>query len=392
VTSGRPLKIGLLWHSAKSGNLGVGALTLSNMAIVRQVAADMGFEPEFVILGMRDAGESYVPADAARIVEIDARFMLSPAGFWRAVGDLDCVLDIGGGDSFADIYSSRRFAYIWLSKILTSLHGRPLLFSPQTIGPFTREPHTLMAKLALRGAEAIIARDPPSFEAVQALAPRVRTVLSTDVAFSLPFTDRSAERGGTRLRVGVNASGLLFGEGSSQRPSFGLGVDYAALTRRFIEGVLARGDADIHLITHVTTTDRDDDDGWAADQLLREYPQAIRVPDFAGPSEAKSYISSLDFLVAGRMHACIGAISSLTPVVPIAYSRKFRGVLGSLGYAWMIDTDGWDTDRAVAFLADCLDRRLELAQGATEAMRRVDPLLDIYRAELRRFFQRFAPG
>src|SRR3546814_6619812 len=33
----RKLKIGLLWHSGKSGNLGVGALTMANMAIARQL-------------------------------------------------------------------------------------------------------------------------------------------------------------------------------------------------------------------------------------------------------------------------------------------------------------------------------------------------------------------
>ncbi len=383
MTPRRPIKIGLIWHSANSGNLGVGALTIANMSIVRQVALEMGLDPQFVVLSMRDPRAVYVPAEAARVEVIDGRFMLSPKGYWRVLGELDCVLDIGGGDSFADIYGSRRFAYLWLSKIMAAVRRVPLLMSPQTIGPFTRWPHTPLARIALNTAFAVVARDEPSYEVMRKLAPSAPSVLSTDVAFCLPFEDRSAARGGKVTRVGVNASGLLFGDGS---PRFGMGVEYAALTRRFLEHLTARKNTEVHLITHVTTPDHNDDDGWVTDQLAKEFPKAIRVPDFAGPSEAKSYISGLDFLVSGRMHACIGAMSSLTAVVPIAYSRKFRGVLGSLGYSWIIDNEGWDTDRALAFLKDRLENRQELVEGAKAAMARVQPLLDVYRDELRRFF------
>ena len=39
------LTIGLLWHSAVSDNLGVGALTVSQIAIVEKVAAEIGGSP-----------------------------------------------------------------------------------------------------------------------------------------------------------------------------------------------------------------------------------------------------------------------------------------------------------------------------------------------------------
>src|SRR3546814_20102754 len=65
------------------------------------------------------------------------------------------------------------------------------------------------------------------------------------------------------------------------------------------------------LISHATSNrDVRDDDGQAADRFAAEFPGTIRVPDFAGPCEAKSYISSLAYLVVGRMHACIAAFRS----------------------------------------------------------------------------------
>lgn len=390
----RDLRIGLLWHSLNSGNLGVGALTLANMAIARSVAEAQGYRPHFVVMGMRD---SEPPSDDFRGIDnypIDTRTMLSPKGFWRETGSVDCVLDIGAGDSFAEIYGPKRFAFLWLSKWLIERRGVPLLLSPQTIGPFTKATYRRLAAVVMHGAAAVVARDEQSLAAARAIAPGANVLLSADVAFELPFVDRSAERGGAqkelaqaRLRVGINASGLLFHEAETGQNRFGLSMDYAKFTRTLIAAVQARGDAEVHLITHATS-DRDptDDDRALADRLATEFPDTIRAPDFAGPSQAKSYISSLDFLVAGRMHACIGAFSAGTPVVPVAYSRKFDGLFGMLGYDRMLPVRGYDDAGAVAFVLDALDRRAELAAAAARGMDKVTGLLANYRAALRDLF------
>lgn len=380
------LKIGLLWHSASSGNLGVAALTVANMALVRQAARDVDIDCSLVILGMRDGICSYVSADEADVFVLNTRSLLSPAGYFREVGKLDCVLDIGGGDSFTDIYSDLRYAYIWLTKAMTAVRRVPLVLSPQTIGPFTKPLHTALAKWSLQHSDAIVVRDVPSFELAQSMAPRTKLIQSTDVAFALPFQDRGGERNGPRVRVGVNVSGLLFGDAEQGQNRFALSFNYAELTRRFLAALAARPEFEIHLVAHATADYRADDDGWVADQMAKEFPTAIRAPDFPGPSEAKSYISSLDFLTGARMHACIGAFSALTPVVPIAYSRKFRGVFGQLNYPWYVDTQGMDTDRALSFMLDCVDRRQELAAAAAAGMRQVAPLLSAYSAELRSLF------
>ncbi|WP_293908125.1 polysaccharide pyruvyl transferase family protein [Phenylobacterium sp.] len=383
------IAIGLLWHSANSGNLGVGALTIANMSIVREVVESLGLKPRFTIIGVRDRLEPYVSPDEAATFEVDSRAMLDPRRLWATTRAQDCILDIGGGDSFTDIYAMRRYALIWGAKAIAIAAGRPLLFSPQTIGPFSRQPHTALAAWAMRHAEAVVARDDASLEAVRVMAPNARRLLSADVAFALPFEDRSRERGGAIPRVGINVSGLLFNEAHGGN-RFGLDVNYADLSRQLIESFRAEG-AEVHLITHALAHLPADDDGGVADQLAAEYPWAIRVPDFRGPSEAKSYISSLDFLVSGRMHACIGAVSSGTPVVPIAYSRKFKGVFGLVGYPWMVDVAGKSTAEALAYVMDGFHRRAELAADSRQSMQKVGGLLDNYRAELRRLFERIAP-
>ncbi|MDP3594714.1 polysaccharide pyruvyl transferase family protein [Phenylobacterium sp.] len=386
--SKRKIKIGLLWHSANSGNLGVGALTIANMAIVRQVAFDLGFEPEFCIIGMRDAGPRYVSEDEAEVFVVDGKALLSPSGCWRIIAQQDCVLDIGAGDSFAEIYGFKRFFFLWWTKMIAHVRRVPLLLSPQTIGPFTRSPYTQLASLALTRARAVLARDPQSLEALARIAPGAKGELAVDVAFALPYVDRGGERSDVRARVGVNVSGLLFHEAESGRNRFGLDVDYAQLMRRFIADLTERPDIEIHLIAHAIDASGGcepavDDDDRVADQLAQEFPTATRVPSFLGPSEAKSYISSLDFLVAGRMHACIAAFSAGVPVVPVAYSRKFSGLFGMLGYDRMVPVKGLDTQQAAEFLHDCLDRKAELGREMKLGMMQVEALLGVYRSELR---------
>jgi colanic acid/amylovoran biosynthesis protein len=389
----RPIKIGLLWHSASSGNLGVGALTVANMTIVREVAATLNLEPKFLIVGMSDGDKTYLHADEAEIFPVSTRSLLDPTGCWSVIGQRDVVLDIGAGDSFADIYGLKRFLFLWATKVIAIARGRPLMLSPQTIGPFTRTPYKQLAKMVLERAGAVVVRDRQSLEALKQLAPKARAVLSVDVAFALPYEDRSAERGGPRLRVGVNVSGLLFNEAQAGSNRFGLSANYANLMRRFIAGLVARPEIEVHLIAHVVSKDIDPDDDWRlADRLHEEFPQTVRVPNFDGPCEAKSYISSLDFLVAARMHACIAAFSSGVPVVPVAYSRKFSGLFGLLDYSWLVPVQGLDDDEALAFINDCLERRATLTADTARGMAKVSDLLAVYKAELAKLMSESAPG
>jgi colanic acid/amylovoran biosynthesis protein len=385
----KPVKIGLLWHSARSGNLGVGALTLANIAIVRSVAAELELEPSFVIFGPRESTPPYLDETIVPTYVISTKSTLSPSGYWKAIDAQDCVLDIGAGDSFADIYGFRRFAFQWATKMIAIVRRVPFVLSPQTIGPFERQPYIRLAQAVLNSADTVVARDPMSLEAVRRLAPKAHAVLAVDVAFALPYEDKSSLREQGRMRVGVNVSALLLNEAESGRNRFGLTVDYGVLMRRLIADLLARSNVDVHLFTHCNHPNGGwDDDDAAAEKIAAEFPAALRVPNFAGPSEAKSYISSLDFVVAGRMHACIAAFSAGTPVVPIAYSRKFSGLFGLLQYKWMVPVTGMDTSSALSFIHECMENKDVLAADARHGLMKVEALLEVYRNELRKVLRR----
>lgn len=384
----RQISIGLLWHSDRSGNLGVGALTVGNIALARAVAAELGLTPRFVILGFGDSGTPYIDDADVSFVALSAR---SIPGFIAELGRLDCVLDIGAGDSFTDIYPIKRFAWIVLSKVATIARGVPLVFSPQTIGPFgggsaAKRALGVVAGWTMCRARAVVVRDDRSLDAVRAVAPTVTPVYAVDVAFALPWTPASTAAGG-RPRIGINVSGLLWRGGYTGRGEFNLGYDYKDLMTRLIETLLAAGDCTVELITHVNGyATSPDNDGSVADELAVRYPALVRIPDFASPSAAKSHISGLDALVAARMHASIAGFSSGVPVVPVSYSRKFEGLFGSLGYTRVVPHTGMATDAALAFILAALADRATVKAEVAKGLTRVAARLDAYRGVLRGLF------
>ncbi len=372
----KTLHIGLLWHVARATNLGVGALTAGNLALARTALARAGVSGRFTIIGPRDPGPLSVPDQDLAHKDISGRYMINPSGFMADVRACDIMLDISGGDSFTDIYPDKRFAYMAATKILPILAGTPLVLSPQTIGPFSRQPHSAIAGWICRNARAVFTRDALSITAMATLAPGVAATQVVDVAFALPFTQRAKTPG--RVQIGLNVSGLLMNGGYAGGNQYGLGFDYADLTHRLIAALLARGDCDIHMVPHVIAPHiPTDDDAAAADALVARYPAIRRHADFTSASDAKSFISGLDFLVGARMHATIGAFSSGVPVVPVSYSRKFEGLFGALGYDWLVRRD-MTTDAALERILTALDQRDAMAADIAAARPLIDAGLEAY--------------
>lgn len=380
-----PLRVGLLWHSLASGNLGVDALTTASIAILTEEARAVGLAVEPVVIGMDDSGRGAQRRSDIAFFPIRRKTLLTTGAYWRLAGELDCVIDIGAGDSFADIYGFKRFVFLWLTKAILIARGTPLLLAPQTVGPFANGVARQLAGAVLARADQVVTRDRPSLELVKTIAPAARVEQGVDVAFELPFADRSAERNGPRVRIGINVSGLLCDQAQRGTNRFGLTYDYFAAMQQLVAQLAADPGNDVYVFTHVAgNSDPRDDDGWAADAIVGVSPNANRVPDFAAASAAKSFVSSLDFVVAARMHACVAALSSGVPVAPVAYSRKFAGLFGGIGYDVEIPVRGLDTAGAVAQIAGLIDQRALLQTKVDAARVIAAERTTIYRAALRR--------
>lgn len=373
----RPVRICLLWHSLDSGNLGVQALTESQLHLIRSAASSIGREVCFEVVGWASSTDTgpYQSKAIVGITPVCGRSMLSSNGVRATLRRADVVLDIGEGDSFTDIYGAKRLAYFSATKILASLFGRPLILCPQTIGPFTRWWSRLLADYCMNRAEFVFPRDELSYRYLQTRHLRIPIEEMVDVAFALPFA-RPEAQGASRPRIGINVSGLLWSGGYTGKNQFGLTVDYPALTRRLIRHFSELVGAEVILVPHVVgDKSAIDGDIGVSEQLLKEFPAISVAPVFSGPSEAKSYISGLDFFVGARMHACIAAFSSGVPVVPLAYSRKFTGLFATLGYPHVADCQRQSNDEVADLVtrtyADSETVRESIARGNQVAEQRL---------------------
>lgn len=374
-----PVTIALMWHSMNSDNLGVGALTLSNRALLLRAAEQAGRKAQFIALGWRDPRPWYEEFDDLENAPLRTRHLPRPGGpLGDAIKRSDIVFDIGGGDSFTDIYGPKRFFTIWITKLRSVMAGKPLILSPQTIGPFNSGWARFFARSIMNRARLVVSRDAPSTAFLKDLGVKTDILEATDVAMGLPY-DPPKPRSGGSIKVGLNVSGLMFSGGYTQDNQFGLRDDYPSLIRRIVEYFRDQDNVELHLVGHVQSREQPiEDDHRVGEALAKEYPGVIVSPFFKSPSEAKTYIADLDFFMGARMHATIAAFSSGVPVIPMAYSRKFAGVFGTLGYDHVADCKADSSDDIMTRIAEGFANRATLKAEVDEAMKGVNARLDAY--------------
>ena len=369
----RPIRICLIMHSTRSDNLGVGALTVSEVAILQGIARDLDLPVEIVVLDWKDPRQPYIDGPGVRVVDTDGRFLIRPTGFFAEVRRADLAIDIGAGDSFADIYSQRRLTRIFAMKFLTHLAGTPLVMAPQTVGPFHKPVSAFLARITLRRSRLVATRDALSTAAVREMGITREIVEASDVALRLPHDPPPPRPAGGPVRVGLNISGLLMAGGYRGGSDFGIRLDYPALVSDILHHFLAHpAGCEVHLVPHVFPEpgrrSYNEDDRAANLRLAEAFPQVVLAPPFATPSQAKSYIAGLDFFMGARMHACIAAFSTGVPVVPMAYSRKFAGLFGSLGYHHTVDCTAETQEAIMTRIAAAFENRARLAEEGQTAL------------------------
>lgn len=252
----------------------------------------------------------------------------------------DFILDIGQGDSFADIYGKKRFEQIDRIHKVAKLFSKPYCLLPQTIGPFKDSVIKDLANKSIQNCSLVMTRDWQSLEYVRQNVPQQNQADEyIDVAFFMPYKKKLFDN--NHIHVGLNISALLWNGGYTKDNQFGLKVNYQELIIQIIDFFLSQNKVKLHLIPHVVDSERGiENDYEISYELYEKYnnPNLILSEFFLGPIEAKNYISGMDFFMGARMHSTIAAFSTGVPVVPMAYSRKFNGLFhDTLNYPHVAD-------------------------------------------------------
>lgn len=375
----KTVKIILANAPIKNGNRGCVALSVSAMALIDELIEKQSCDYVFYLPNSgyndRQKHEIHFKDKIIKYYDIGYPFginltntlqnwckMLLKNDFrsFRIFDNADYILDLGQGDSFADIYGELRFKLIDRIHCIARKYHRPYCLLPQTIGPFKNERIRKKAIKSIEKARLCMARDKQSYDYVLENVPQQKNVAEyIDVAFFLPYETISQDK--NYIHVGINISALLWHGGYTRNNQFGLKCEYQSLVEQLINHFLNQPNVKVHLIPHVVGSERSIENDYAVSyDLWREYNNAnlILAPLALGPIEIKSYIAGMDFFMGARMHATIGAFSAGVPVVPMAYSRKFNGLfIDTLSYHHIADMKTMDNEDIIQIIQEAYDNR-----------------------------------
>ena len=370
------MKIALLGASFDTHNLGVGALTAGTIkAALHQYPhaeiflLDYGKESTTYhfeangdtipirLVNMRFSKKIYLRNNIAVLILISLLLRLIPSEKMKDelikrnsclsnVLEADIVAAISGGDSFSDIYGLGRLLYVALPQVLVLLLGKNLILLPQTLGPFRSPIAKKIAKFIMGKAKIVYSRDYDGIGETRKMlsfhekSEKIR--FCYDVGFVLdPVRPVNMDLQLDNLKnegkpvVGLNISGLLYMGGYTGNNMFGLKIDYKAFILNLIDFMIKKKNATVMLIPHVFGTQGESDSA-VCEKIylsLRDHYEGLLVMASGAynQNEIKHIIGLCDFFIGSRMHACIAALSQNVPAVSISYSKKFVGVMQTIG-------------------------------------------------------------
>ena len=367
-------KVSLLGAPLETGNMGVSALAISFVKIMRHIDKEMNVS---LLVGAKkpgfkqiDLGENlydlkivnYRMSPKARLQENllwilllsilhrvipikRFRKRIVESNLWlREIDESMFVGSIHGGDSFSDIYGLGRYFSAIIPDVIAILMNKPLVLLPQTYGPYKHHFTKQISRFLIGRSCLVLCRDKNGPDAVNkiigndTLSPKI--FFCPDVAFFLhsnPVSDIIFDEHHEKLLIGMNVNGLMYNGGYNKQNMFGLNLDYGKLITDIVQRFLLKSNAEILLIPHNNASRGNiESDLDACEEVMRNIPYVLKnrvhiVEQKPSPSEIKGVISKCDFFIGSRMHACIAALSSGVPAIGIAYSEKFIGVFESIG-------------------------------------------------------------
>lgn len=340
------MRILIAWADDSSTNLGVRALAQGSCDVLRRVWPHAEFE--FMNYGARPPSVPWSPGGLLK-ERLSGRM-----GMMEWLSSFDIYWDTRSGDSFSDIYGMPRLRTMSIIHEFAVQAGTRAGMAPQTIGPFVGAEARILARRTLSRSRVVLARDEASARAAERLGRPVDRV-STDVVFGLRQPERERPRD-----VVLNVSGLLWQENSH--------VDYLAyrrIIRDLIDRLLGQGRS-VALLPHVLDSSNADNDVPTARELHEDYDGRVELCVPRDLDSARSVIASSQIVIGARMHACLNALSTGTPAVAMAYSRKFAPLLQGLGWSHVVPLTGDDVATDVLRSMDVGD----LAERARDVQHR----------------------
>jgi colanic acid/amylovoran biosynthesis protein len=274
--------------------------------------------------------------------------------------------------------------------------GTPVVFAPQSVGPFGHERQRRAATRALKQANLVLVREDLSHALVQSLGVDPSKLhRAVDSAFAL----RPGPSDGWRERLSLTADEVVVG----MTARVWLPPPRQDLLDRTLARLIDHVQSDprfrVVLIPQNTSALVDEDDR-DVNRRIAGYCRGGRAPvlveDRCDPTEITGLYASLDFLVGMRFHSVIFALTSFVPSIAIEYHYKARGIMRDLGLEeWVLALDDV-TEDGIVTLFDRLVREKDRYDAQLRSMvpayvGRADAVWELIRDAYDPSARRFAP-
>ena len=365
------MKIAMVGFDTDSPNKGCEALTYSFLGTLRKLHVER-LEIFFVGDGKLGVVPKEFPEYIFHSFFISLKNIHQILKIKKLFSNMDYIFDVTYGDGFSDIYGKKwNYRTDFLKNLAIHSHSK-LILMPQTFGPFSSKHLKKKAVKIIKKSYLAFSRDNDSAEEFNSYLKKPKIIPVTDMAFSLPYSCFYHQKGvDKKIKIGINVSSLLWEKEHSNQ--IVLKLDYRKLMRDLVF-LFCSSKYEVHFIPHVIDIqhfESIENDSRVCEEIHKEFPNSILAPDFLSPIEAKDYISQMDLFFGSRMHSTIASFSSGVTTIPIAYSKKFKGLFGSLGYPYFIDCTIENNDSAMLKIKSFLNELSELKAAQDIALENI---------------------
>jgi colanic acid/amylovoran biosynthesis protein len=272
-----------------------------------------------------------------------------------------------GGTSLSENYDLR--AKLFDLEVVRRLR-KPLVFLPQSAGPFHQPRNRSMLQRIFRSSAAVILRDERSLRHVLDVgAPPDRCSVEPDMCFAIAedpdgWRTRQSISGRPRVVVSVREWAHFndFGPEEGMRR-------YVSAIRAAVTGIVRESDAEVVFLS----TCQGRPEYWLDDSALAVTIAEGLDPDIRphvtvdrearSPEALKVELAHFDAMLSTRMHGGVLAACVGVPALTIAYEYKTREVWRQLGLeAWVLDIESTTADVLPQALTDLLLNRQEVVE------------------------------
>ncbi|MFG3200087.1 polysaccharide pyruvyl transferase family protein [Streptomyces sp. NPDC048208] len=296
-----------------------------------------------VLLGLVGAAAVTLPGPLAR-----AALRMLPTEARReadAVARADLVVSMGGGYVLArpGLDGHQNIFFVLLPTLLAQRAGVPVVWAPQSFGPFPAAVQRRLVGRVMRRSAAVLAREDVSVgELLACGVPADHVERAVDAGFAF----RPERRTDWRARLGVGPDERLVGITARRWLPPTAQERYERELARTIDAVQATG-ARAVLIPQVSTDYLGDDDR-VCERRIAGYcaGDPLVVDEVVDYRDLKGLYDECVLLLGTRFHSVIFSLTSGVPCVAIEYEHKTRGIMADLGLGeWVVPIADVTRDR-----------------------------------------------